>query len=70
MKGESTDGVTKGDNAQGENPGKWLVDRPANQDVEKHSEQDDGYGRRNGNQNNLAAFTWDREGCWKTERNN
>lgn len=52
-----------------ENQVKWLVDRPANQDVEQHSEEDDGHGGGDGDQNNLAALAGDGEGCWKTESN-
>lgn len=39
-----------------------MVGRPANQDVEQHSEEDDGHGRGDGDEHNLAALTGDREG--------
>lgn len=43
------------------------MDRPANQDVEQHREEDDGHGRGYGDQNNLAVLAGDGEGCWKAE---
>lgn len=39
------------------------LDRPANQDVEQHCEEDDGHSRGNGDQDNLTALTRDGEGC-------
>lgn len=43
------------------------MDRPANQDIEQHREEDDGHGRGYGDQNNLAVLAGDGEGCWKAE---
>lgn len=44
------------------------MDRPANQDVQQHREQDDGHGGGYGDQDNLAVLTGDGEGCWKDEK--
>lgn len=48
-----------------ENLVRQPVDRPANQHVEQHREQDDGHGGGDGDQNNLAALTGDGEGRWR-----
>lgn len=38
------------------------MDRPSNQHVEQHSEEDDGHGGGDGNQDHLAALAGDGEG--------
>lgn len=38
-------------------------DRPANQDVEQHRQENDGHGRGYGDQDNLAVLAGDGEGC-------
>lgn len=44
------------------------MDRPSNQDVEQHREEDDGHGGGDGDEDHLAALAGDGEGCWKGQK--
>lgn len=44
------------------------MDRPSNQDVEQHREEDDGHSGGDGDEDHLAALAGDGEGCCKGQK--
>lgn len=46
-----------------------LLDWPANQDIEQHSEENDGDRWGDGDQDDLTALAGDGEGCWNAKNN-